>query len=62
MTHLLHLDASPRGDRSVSRMLGKEYIDQWMTAHLSDRAQSEFRLTNQSQTSLYKSASPVKVT
>jgi hypothetical protein len=25
MTHLLHLGASLRGDRSVSRMLGQDY-------------------------------------
>jgi hypothetical protein len=28
MTHLLHLGASFRGDRSVSRMLGQDYINQ----------------------------------
>ncbi|AFY70943.1 FMN-dependent NADH-azoreductase [Thalassoporum mexicanum PCC 7367] len=29
MTHLLHLDTSPRGDRSVSRQLSKEFVQMW---------------------------------
>jgi FMN-dependent NADH-azoreductase len=33
MTHILHLDASPRGDRSVSRTLAKEFISDWQAAH-----------------------------
>lgn len=36
MTHILHLDASPRGDRSVSRTLSKEFIINWKAAHPSD--------------------------
>ncbi|MEG4409170.1 FMN-dependent NADH-azoreductase [Microcoleus sp. MON2_D5] len=36
MTHILHLDASPRGDRSISRTLSKEFIKQWKTAHPDD--------------------------
>lgn len=36
MTHILHLDASPRGDRSVSRTLSKEFVEQWKTAHPDD--------------------------
>lgn len=36
MTHILHLDASPRGDRSVSRTLSKEFINQWQAAHPND--------------------------
>ncbi len=30
MTTLLHIDASPRGDRSVSRKLSKSFVDQWL--------------------------------
>ena len=36
MTHILHLDASPRGDRSVSRTLSKEFISNWKATHPSD--------------------------
>ncbi len=36
MTHILHLDASPRGDRSVSRTLSKEFISGWKAAHPND--------------------------
>ena len=36
MTHILHLDASPRGDRSVSRTLSKEFMNQWKMAHPND--------------------------
>lgn len=36
MTHILHLDASPRGDRSVSRALSKEFIANWKSTHPSD--------------------------
>lgn len=36
MTHILHLDASPRGDRSISRTLSKEFIANWKEAHPSD--------------------------
>jgi FMN-dependent NADH-azoreductase len=36
MTHILHLDASPRGERSVSRTLTKEFITDWQAAHPGD--------------------------
>jgi FMN-dependent NADH-azoreductase len=36
MTHILHLDASPRSDRSVSRTLSKEFISEWKTAYPND--------------------------
>lgn len=36
MNHLLHLDASPRGERSVSRTLTKEFIIGWQAAHPGD--------------------------
>lgn len=36
MTHLLHLDASPRGDRSISRALSKDFIIQWNASHPND--------------------------
>ncbi len=36
MTHILHLDASPRGDRSVSRTLSKEFIANWKSTYPSD--------------------------
>ncbi|PZV08993.1 MAG: FMN-dependent NADH-azoreductase [Leptolyngbya sp.] len=36
MAHILHLDASPRGDRSVSRTLSKEFIANWKATHPSD--------------------------
>ncbi|MCU0525081.1 MAG: FMN-dependent NADH-azoreductase [Elainella sp. Prado103] len=36
MAHILHLDASPRGDRSVSRRLTKEFITAWKVAHPDD--------------------------
>lgn len=36
MTHLLHLDASPRGERSHSRSLTKEFVEQWKQAHPAD--------------------------
>ncbi len=36
MTHILHLDASPRGDRSISRTLSQEFIADWKTAHPHD--------------------------
>ena len=31
MTTLLHIDASPRGDRSVSRKLSKSFVEHWLT-------------------------------
>lgn len=36
MAHLLHLDASPRGDRSVSRALSKDFITHWKALHPHD--------------------------
>ena len=36
MTHLLHLDASPRGDRSISRTLSKDFITHWQATHPND--------------------------
>ncbi|MBD2463021.1 FMN-dependent NADH-azoreductase [Oscillatoria sp. FACHB-1407] len=37
MTHILHLDSSPRGSRSVSRSLTKEFVAGWLQSHPSDR-------------------------
>jgi FMN-dependent NADH-azoreductase len=36
MAQLLHLDASPRGERSHSRRLSKAFVDAWVTAHPGD--------------------------
>ena len=36
MTHLLHIDASPRGDRSHSRQLTKEFVEAWQQTHPAD--------------------------
>jgi FMN-dependent NADH-azoreductase len=36
MSKILFLDASPRGDRSVSRMLAGEFMDGWKQAHPDD--------------------------
>ncbi len=36
MTHILHLDSSPRGERSLSRTLAKEFISDWKAAHPND--------------------------
>ncbi|MDV2996898.1 MAG: FMN-dependent NADH-azoreductase 1 [Chroococcidiopsis sp. SAG 2025] len=36
MTHLLHIDTSPRGERSISRTLAKLYITDWQAAHPND--------------------------
>lgn len=33
MSTVLHLDSSPRGDRSKSRQLAKEFVTQWQTSH-----------------------------
>lgn len=33
MTHLLHIDTSPRLDRSHSRLLAREFLEQWKTHH-----------------------------
>lgn len=37
MTNILHLDSSPRGDRSISRALTKEFITAWKQIHKSDQ-------------------------
>lgn len=36
MTHILHVDSSPRGERSHSRKLSYEFITAWKTAHPED--------------------------
>lgn len=36
MSYILHIDASPRGDRSVSRTLAKEFIESWKRVHPED--------------------------
>lgn len=36
MTHLLHLDASPRGERSHSRRLTRSFVERWKKAHPND--------------------------
>lgn len=36
MAHILHIDSSPRGDRSISRSFSKEFITGWKAAHSSD--------------------------
>lgn len=36
MAHMLHIDASPRGDRSHTRRLTREFIDAWRKAHPAD--------------------------
>ena len=36
MTHILHLDSSPRGNRSISRTLTKEFITTWKNIHPGD--------------------------
>ncbi|MBF2066104.1 MAG: FMN-dependent NADH-azoreductase [Calothrix sp. C42_A2020_038] len=36
MTHLLHIDASPRGERSQSRRMTREFIEKWKQAHPND--------------------------
>lgn len=33
MTHILHLDSSPRGERSISRALTNQFIDLWKQIH-----------------------------
>ncbi len=37
MAHLLHIDASPRGDRSHSRKLSREFVEAWVAAHPGDK-------------------------
>jgi FMN-dependent NADH-azoreductase len=36
MAHLLHIDASPRGERSHSRRMTREFVEQWKQAHADD--------------------------
>jgi FMN-dependent NADH-azoreductase len=36
MAHLLHIDASPRGERSHSRRLTCEFVEQWKQQHAND--------------------------
>ena len=36
MAHILHIDSSPRSERSHSRQLSKDFITVWKTAHPSD--------------------------
>ena len=36
MAHLLHIDASPRGERSHSRRMTREFVEQWKQAHPDD--------------------------
>ena len=36
MAHILHLDASPRGERSISRQLSREFIEGWKRLHPTD--------------------------
>ena len=36
MTHILHLDASARGDSSHSRQLSGEFVQAWLQAHPGD--------------------------
>ncbi len=33
MSTLLHLDSSPRGDRSISRSLTRDFVEAWKEAH-----------------------------
>ena len=36
MANILHIDSSPRGDRSQSRQLTKEFIAAWQDQHPDD--------------------------
>ncbi|MDV2994493.1 MAG: FMN-dependent NADH-azoreductase 1 [Chroococcidiopsis sp. SAG 2025] len=36
MAHLLHIDASPRGERSHSRRMTREFVEQWQRVHPND--------------------------
>lgn len=36
MVHILHLDSSPRGERSISRTLTKQFFDVWKQLHPND--------------------------
>jgi FMN-dependent NADH-azoreductase len=37
MAHLLHIDVSPRGERSHTRRLSRELVDAWLRSHPNDR-------------------------
>ncbi|WNZ25805.1 FMN-dependent NADH-azoreductase [Leptolyngbya sp. NK1-12] len=36
MAHLLHIDASPRGERSHSRRMTREFVEQWKQTYAND--------------------------
>jgi FMN-dependent NADH-azoreductase len=36
MTYILHIDSSPRGERSISRTLTREFISAWKQIHPGD--------------------------
>ena len=36
MSHILHLDSSPRGSRSISRSLTKEFVSSWLQQYPGD--------------------------
>lgn len=36
MAHLLHIDSSPRGDRSISRSLTQQFVSEWQSKHSGD--------------------------
>lgn len=36
MAHLLHIDSSPRGDRSHSRRMTREFVEAWQQTHPHD--------------------------
>jgi len=36
MARILHLDASPRGERSISRQLSREFVEAWRQLHPMD--------------------------
>ena len=36
MVHILHLDSSPRGERSISRTLTKQFVNVWKQLHPDD--------------------------
>ncbi|OYD98102.1 FMN-dependent NADH-azoreductase [Nostoc sp. 'Peltigera membranacea cyanobiont' 210A] len=36
MVNILHIDSSPRGERSHTRELSKEFVSGWKAAHLED--------------------------
>jgi FMN-dependent NADH-azoreductase len=36
MAHILHIDSSPRGERSLSRRMTREFVEQWNQSHPAD--------------------------